>query len=151
MKKLDETEIIKKFQKKFGNRNFSSEDVEFFSIGDTKIIVKVDTLVASTDVPSQMSLKDAARKSVVACVSDFAAKGVKPKFGIISIVLPSGISNKKIDEIASGFQKASKEFRTQRQKDMEATTRIIGKKSKAKPKALNISLTPSKVCNSSNQ
>jgi len=113
MKKLDETEIIQKFQKKFGNTNFASEDVEFFSIGDTKIIVKVDTLVASTDVPSQMSLKDAARKSVVACVSDFAAKGVKPKFGIISIVLPSGISNKKIDEIASGFQKASKEFSIQ--------------------------------------
>ena len=48
MKKLDETEIIQKFQKKFGNTNFASEDVEFFSIGDAKIIVKVDTLVAST-------------------------------------------------------------------------------------------------------
>ena len=113
MKRLDETEIIQKFQKKFGNRNFTSEDVEFFSIGDTKVIVKVDTLVASTDIPSRMSLKDAARKSVVACVSDFAAKGVKPKFGIISLILPSGITNKKIDEIASGFAKASKEFNIQ--------------------------------------
>lgn len=110
MKKLDETEIIQKFQKQFGNRDFTSEDVEFFSIGDTKIIVKVDTLVASTDVPSKMSLKDAARKSIVACVSDFAAKGVKPKFGIISVILPIGISSKKISEIASGFAKASKEF-----------------------------------------
>ena len=110
MKRLDETGIIKKFQKKFGNRNFTSEDVEFFSIGDTKVIVKVDTLVQSTDIPSRMSLKDAARKSVVACVSDFAAKGVKPKFAIISVILPSGITSKKIDEITSGFAKASKEF-----------------------------------------
>lgn len=110
MKKLDETEIIKKFQKKFGNRNFISEDVEFFSVGNTKIILKVDTLVASTDIPSRMSLKDAARKSVVASVSDFAAKGVKPKFAIISVTLSSGITSKKIDEIASGFAKASKEF-----------------------------------------
>jgi len=110
MKKLDEVEIIKKFQKIFGNKNFVSEDVESFSIGKTKIIVKVDTLVQSTDIPPQMSLRDAARKSVVACVSDFAAKGVKPKFGVISVNLPLGISNKKINEIAKGFKEASKEF-----------------------------------------
>jgi len=110
MKKLDELEIIKKFQKIFGNKNFVSEDVESFSIGKTKIIVKVDTLVQSTDIPPQMSLRDAARKSVVACISDFAAKGVKPKFGVISVNLPLGISNKKINEIAKGFKEASKEF-----------------------------------------
>jgi thiamine-monophosphate kinase len=110
MKKLDESEIIKKFQKTLGNQNFVSEDVEFFSIGNTKVIAKVDTLVQSTDIPPQMSLKEAARKSVVACISDFAAKGVKPKFAIISINLPRGISNKEIGEIAKGFKKASKEF-----------------------------------------
>jgi thiamine-monophosphate kinase len=110
MKKLDETEIIKKFQKIFGNKNFVSEDVESFSIGKTKIIVKVDTLVESTDIPPQMSLGDAARKSVVACVSDFAAKGVEPKFAIISINLPRGISNKELSDIAKGFKGASNEF-----------------------------------------
>jgi len=113
MNKLDEFEIINKFQKIFGNKNFVSEDVEFFSIGKTKIIVKVDTLVQSTDIPSCMSLTDAARKSVVACLSDFASKGVQPKFAIISINLPAKISKKQIFEIASGFQKASKEFNVQ--------------------------------------
>lgn len=113
MKKLDESKIIKKFQKIFGNSNFVSEDVESFSIGKTKIIVKVDTLVQSTDIPPQMSLNDAARKSVVACISDFAAKGVKPKFAIISINLPGRISNKEIDEIAKGFKMASQEFGVQ--------------------------------------
>ena len=110
MKKLDEFEIIRNFQKIFGNKNFVSEDVESFSIGKTKIIVKVDTLVQSTDIPPQMSLGDAARKSVVACVSDFAAKGVEPKFGVISVNLPLGISKKAISEIAKGFKEASKEF-----------------------------------------
>jgi thiamine-monophosphate kinase len=57
-----------------------------------------------------MSLNDASRKSVVACISDFAAKGVKPKFGIISVNLPKGISKKNIDRIAQGFKEASKEF-----------------------------------------
>ena len=94
MKKLDESEIIKKFQSVFGEKNFVSEDVESFSIGKTQVIVKVDTLVQSTDIPPQMSLKDAARKSIVACVSDFASKGVKPEFGIISVNLPSNISAK---------------------------------------------------------
>lgn len=110
MKKLDEAEIIKIFQKTFGNKNFISEDVESFRIGTTNIIVKVDTFVQSTDLPSQMSLKDAARKSVVACISDFAAKGVKPKFGIISVNLPKGISKKEVNEISRGFKIASKEF-----------------------------------------
>ena len=110
MKKLDETEIIKIFQKTFGNKKFISEDVELFKIGTKHIIVKIDTLVQGTDIPSQMTLKDAARKSVVACISDFAAKGIKPNFAIISINLPKGISKNEIDEIAKGFKIASREF-----------------------------------------
>ena len=110
MKKLDESEIINKFQNIFGNSKFVSEDVESFIIGKTKIIVKVDTLVQSTDIPPKMGLNDAARKSIVACVSDFAAKGVKPQWGIISVNLPSNISIKQVNEIAQGFKAASKEF-----------------------------------------
>jgi thiamine-monophosphate kinase len=110
MNKLDEAEIIKKFQSIFGEKNFVSEDVESFSAGKTQIIVKVDTLVESTDISPQMSLNDAARKSIVACVSDFASKGVKPEFGIISVNLPSNVSAKKVSEIAQGVKQASKEF-----------------------------------------
>ncbi len=53
-----------------------------------------------------MKLADAARKSIVACVSDFAAKGIKPQYGIISVNLPKTISRLKIDEIAEGFRKS---------------------------------------------
>lgn len=110
MKKLDEIEIIAKFQTVFGNKNFVSEDVELFSIGKTKAIVKIDTLVESTDIPPQMTLRQAARKSVVACVSDFAAKGIRPSFGIISVNLPLNISRSQLSQITSGFKHASKEF-----------------------------------------
>lgn len=110
MKKLDETEIIKIFQTGFGKRKFESEDVEIFNLGKNKIVSKTDTLVQSTDIPSKMKLSDAARKSIVACVSDFAAKGVKPKYGMISINLPKSISRLKINKIVSGFKKACQEF-----------------------------------------
>ena len=110
MKKLDETEIIKIFQTGFGKKKFVSEDVEIFNLGKNKVVAKTDTLVESTDVPSKMKLSDAARKSIVACVSDFAAKGVKPKYGMISINLPKAISRPKINKIVSGFKKACKEF-----------------------------------------
>ena len=57
-----------------------------------------------------MKVSDAARKSVISCVSDFAAKGVKPKYGIISINLPKTISRSKINQIASGFKKACTQY-----------------------------------------
>ena len=110
MTKLSEDKIIKKFQTKLGNKKFISEDVETFTLGKTKIIAKIDTMVESTDIPKKMKLSDAARKSVIACVSDFAAKGVKPEYGIISINLPKTISRVKIDNIANGFKKACKEY-----------------------------------------
>ena len=110
MKKLDETSIIEIFQKGLGKKKFDSEDVEVFNLGKNKIVAKTDTLVQSTDIPSKMKLSDAARKSIVACVSDFASKGVKPSYGMISVNLPKTISRSKINQIASGFKKASKEF-----------------------------------------
>ena len=110
MKKLNETSIIEIFQKGLGKKKFDSEDVEVFNLGKNKIVAKTDTLVQSTDIPSKMGLSDAARKSIVACVSDFASKGVKPDYGMISINLPKTISRLKINQIVSGFRKASKEF-----------------------------------------
>ncbi|MDC1057406.1 thiamine-phosphate kinase [Nitrosopumilus sp.] len=110
MTKLSEDKIIKKIQTKLGNKKFISEDVEVFTLGKTKIIAKIDTMVESTDIPKKMKLSDAARKSVIACVSDFAAKGVKPEYGIISINLPKTISRLKIDNIVNGFKKACKEY-----------------------------------------
>jgi len=110
MKKLSENEIINIFQTKLGNKKFISEDVEKFTLGKTKVIAKTDTMVQSTDIPHKMRLTDAARKSIIACVSDFASKGVKPKYGIISVNLPKSISRKEVNDIARGFKKACEEY-----------------------------------------
>ena len=110
MNKLNEKKIIELFQNKLGNTSFVPEDVESFKIGKKHFVVKVDTLVESTDIPPGMELEDAARKSIVSCVSDFAAKGVKPIFGIISLTIPKRFSGLNIENLAKGFQKAAKEF-----------------------------------------
>ena len=74
MKKLDETSIIRIFQKKLGNKKFVSEDVEVFNLDKTKFAVKTDTLVESTDIPSKMNLGDAARKSVICMYKRFCGQ-----------------------------------------------------------------------------
>ena len=51
MSKLSEKKIIELFQNKLGNASFVPEDVESFKIGKKRLIVKVDTLVESTDLP----------------------------------------------------------------------------------------------------
>lgn len=110
MNKLNEKEIIKIFQSRLGNEKFVSEDVEVFKLGNISCVTKLDTLVESTDIPPSMKLHDAARKSVVACVSDFASKGVKPLYGMISVTIPATFSKSKIKDLVFGLSKASKEF-----------------------------------------
>ena len=110
MSKLNERKIIELFQSRLGNTNFVPEDVESFKIGKKHLIVKVDTLVESTDLPPGMELVDAARKSIVSCVSDFAAKGVRPIFGIVSLTIPKKLSRSNIESLAKGFQRAAREF-----------------------------------------
>jgi len=106
MKRLNEKDIIKIFQSK----KFTPEDVEIFRIGSQMCASNIDTLVESTDIPPRSNFMDIARKSVVSSVSDFAAKGILPKFCMISVTIPKKISKKHIIELSTGFKKACKNF-----------------------------------------
>ena len=114
MNKPDEIEIIKIFQQSFGKKSkFVPEDVEILRMNKTSVIAKSDMLVESTDVPRGMKINEIARKSMVACVSDFACKGVKPQYATVSIAIPKGFSRSKIKKLAAGFSMASKEFKVE--------------------------------------
>ncbi|MFY9300012.1 MAG: thiamine-phosphate kinase [Candidatus Nitrosotenuis sp.] len=133
MARLDERQVIEIFQQIFGNKKFVSEDVETFRIGKNFGVIKTDTLVASTDVPPKMKLADVARKSVVASVSDFAAKGVRPLYCIISVSLPKDFTGQKVAQLARGFRAAAKEFGfsilggdTNRAKEMVISVTLVG-------------------------
>ncbi|HVD21006.1 MAG TPA: thiamine-phosphate kinase, partial [Nitrososphaera sp.] len=107
MTKLNEKEIIGIFANKLGISNL--DDVALLDKG---IVIKSDMLVASTDVPPGMEAWQVARKSVVSCISDLAAKGVKPYAAVISLGIPNSYSTQrsKIEGLAKGFAIASKEF-----------------------------------------
>lgn len=88
-----------------------SDDVEYATLAkNAAVVVSIDTLVQSTDIPPGMSLRQAARKSVVACVSDFAAKGAAPIYGVASVTLPKSIRHNHVLQIARGFKQAAEEY-----------------------------------------
>ena len=109
MKKLNEKEIIQIMNKK----KIRSEDIEIFKLGNEQCAVCVDTLVESTDIPKGSKLSDISRKSIVSSLSDFAAKGIIPKFCIVSLTLPKNISEKQVKELSKGFSNACEEFKIQ--------------------------------------
>jgi thiamine-monophosphate kinase len=87
------------------------DDVAALPISQRKLaVLKTDMLVGSTDVPPGMTLGQAARKAVVATVSDFAAKGVQPRGLLVSLGLPSPVRLSTVNQIASGLRKGAIEY-----------------------------------------
>jgi thiamine-monophosphate kinase len=105
MNSLSEKEIIGIFAKSFGIKDL--DDVA--RIGRSTVL-KCDMLVSSTDVPPRMKPWQIARKSLVSCASDLAAKGARPTAAMVSIGLPSGFEPKFVRGLADGFARASEEF-----------------------------------------
>jgi thiamine-monophosphate kinase len=73
--------------------------------------LKTDMLVGSTDIPPGMTLRQAACKVVVANVSDFAAKGIRPLAGLVAVGLPATLTRRDVREIAAGLAAASRQYR----------------------------------------
>lgn len=87
------------------------DDVSAIDMGKGQLaILKTDMLVGKTDVPRGMSLWKAARKAIVMNVSDFAAKGVEPIAGLVSLGLPRDLMRKDIEEIARGLNAGAQEY-----------------------------------------
>jgi thiamine-monophosphate kinase len=105
MNRLNEREIIGIFARELGIRDL--DDVS--RIGKNSVL-KCDMLVSSTDVPPQMKPWQIARKSVVSCASDLAAKGVRPTAAMVSLGIPATATPGFIKGLAKGFTRASKEF-----------------------------------------
>jgi thiamine-monophosphate kinase len=115
MKGLTEREIIRILTNQFADQpgvplGFDDDASAIPFSPKTWIIVKTDMLVGSTDVPPGMTVQEAARKAVVATISDFAAKGVKPQALMASIGLPAPAKKTTVQDIARGLGQAAREY-----------------------------------------
>jgi len=98
-------EVLPKMPVPFG------DDVSAYDIGNNNLVVlKTDMLVDKTDAPPSMNLWQAARKTVIMNVSDFAAKGVKPLTMLVSLGLPREITRKGVEEIGAGLNAGAREY-----------------------------------------
>lgn len=87
------------------------DDVSAIDIGRGKLaVIKTDMLVGKTDVPPDMSLWQAARKTVVMNISDLAAKGVKPTALLASIGVPRNFAREDIEQIGKGLNAGAREY-----------------------------------------
>jgi thiamine-monophosphate kinase len=87
------------------------DDVSACSIGRSNLaVLKTDMLVDKTDIPSGMSLRQAARKAVIMNISDFAAKGVEPTAVLVSLGLPRDLTRKDIEQIGDGLDEGAREY-----------------------------------------
>jgi len=86
------------------------DDVAAVPAKGGRLVLKVDMLVESTDVPPRMTYRMAARKSVAMCVSDFAAKGVAPDSFMIGLGLKAGVSEGEVAQLVRGFKDGMKEW-----------------------------------------
>ncbi len=116
MKQVTEREIIRTFTRHFAKGSWTplgyDEDVAAIPLSRRSwIITKTDMLVGSTDVPPGMTLEEAATKSVVSTVSDFASKGVQPRALMVSVGLPGPAEIRSVQMIARSLARAAEEYR----------------------------------------
>lgn len=111
---LEETDIVRIILMVLGQPKppFApiGDDVAVMSYGNKNLVMKTDMFVGSTDLPPGMNLFHAARKTIVMCVSDFAAKGIRPSATMISLGLKRPVYKNDIIQLAKGFRAAAKEF-----------------------------------------
>jgi thiamine-monophosphate kinase len=138
LKELGELRIIRIVERSLGRSRIDvvgfGDDVSAVRLKDDRLaVLKTDMLVGSTDVPPGMTMKQAARKAVVANVSDLAAKGVRPYAGLVALGLPAALTKHDVQEIAKGLSSGAKEYRfpllggdTNESKDLVISIGLLG-------------------------
>ncbi len=87
------------------------DDASAVDLGNGRLaVIKTDMLVSKTDVPPEMSVKQAARKAVIMNISDLAAKGVKTTALLVSLGIPKELTGRDIVQIGEGLNAGAREY-----------------------------------------
>jgi thiamine-monophosphate kinase len=86
------------------------DDVSAIDLGNGRVaVIKTDMLVGKTDVPPEMTMKQAARKAAIMNISDLAAKGAKTTALLVSLGIPKKLTKREIEQIAEGLNAGARE------------------------------------------
>ncbi len=87
------------------------DDASAIDLGNGRLaVIKTDMLVGKTDVPPEMSMKQAARKAVIMNISDLAAKGVRTTALLVSLGIPKELTESEIGQIGEGLNAGAREY-----------------------------------------
>lgn len=117
LRELGELGVIDILERKFGKSPLMAvgfgDDISAVKLDDGRrvLVLKTDMLVGSTDIPPGMTVRQAARKALVANVSDMAAKGVRPLAGLVALGLPAHLTEHDVNGVADGLGEAARECR----------------------------------------
>jgi len=109
---LNELSIIDLIRETFRDQHVDlSDDVSFVRRGRGFLVFKTDMFVSSTDMPPEMTLRQAARKAVIACVSDMLCKGADVWGFMVSLGIPRSFAKGESMRLLSmGLKDASLEY-----------------------------------------
>ena len=105
LKDIGERALIAKFEKFVDKGDLPfNDDAEAFPITKRKsMVVKIDTFVAKTDAPPNMTTYQMGAKAVTLSVSDFAAKGVQPEYILASGAFPDSLTVNQTIDLVKGI------------------------------------------------
>ncbi len=111
---MDEYEIISLLTQAAGSLppDYSAigDDVAWMKTVPGRLILKADMLVGRTDIPPGMTWRQAGRKALAMCVSDFASKGVAPRAFMLSLGIPGKTRPTEVRSMVRGFQDGMEEW-----------------------------------------
>jgi len=138
LRQLGELGVIRIMERSLGTSRRAivgfGDDISAVRLSNHQLaVLKTDMFVASTDRPPGMTMRQAARKAVVANVSDLAAKGARPYAGLVALGLPAILTRHDVREIAGGLSGGAKEYRfplvggdTNESKDLVISIALFG-------------------------
>ncbi len=109
---MNELGIIDLIRKTFKDQQADLlDDVAFIKMGGRYLVLKTDMFVGKTDLPPGMSLRQASRKAVVACVSDLLCKGAEMWGFMVSLGIPRSMATREgMRQVSLGLLDASLEY-----------------------------------------
>jgi thiamine-monophosphate kinase len=95
-----------------GDLPFNDDAVAYSLDKTTTMVVNIDTFVAETDAPPNMTFYQMGSKAVTMAISDLAAKGVQPEFLVASGNFPDILSAAETIQMVKGIRDAAHNYDT---------------------------------------